>query len=366
MNGAYEMTRENYADLKMKRLKEREERFRKELERIEEQKRKLEQRKRAEAERRMRIKAELQERKRQRIDKQKRAMEAITSLKTALKEVEEKTNASLYVPDIIQRINEALTEADRSLNIGDYDKVIELSQEIEELVKKARLEASKRAEEKRRRREKEAKYFYCIIPFTGEKSFGNIGMNNGEVYTIPQGDIAAVVCDSPMMDYELAEDDIRRHEAVLRRVMEEHTLVPVEFGTTIQNERILRHLMRKAYGTVKECLGLLDNMVELGAKAVLDGDNVVEPEERKEYASDILTSLDAKAKQAVLRDLFSDRLILNASFLVRRGDIDAFSNEVTKLQEKYPMLKLLYSGPWAPYNFVRIKIGTKGMEVAKK
>lgn len=51
--------------------------------------------------------------------------------------------------------------------------------------------------------------------------------------------------------------------------------------------------------------------------------------------------------------------------MVNKEDINKFSKEVTNLQEKYPMLKLLYSGPWAPYNFVHIKIGTQGMEITK-
>ena len=58
----------------------------------------------------------------------------------------------------------------------------------------------------------------------------------------------------------------------------------------------------------------------------------VDHEKRKEYISDILGSLNTRAKQAVMGDLFSDRLFLNTSFLVNKEDINAFSNEVTSLQ----------------------------------
>jgi hypothetical protein len=225
----------------------------------------------------------------------------------------------------------------------------------------------KKAEEKEKRREEEGKYFYCVIPGKEEKKFGQIGMNDKGVYTIPHGDIAAVVSDSPIMDYEMTEDNIRKHETVLRQVMDCHTVVPVEFGTTIKNEKILGRLLTKAYESTRECLRFVDNMVELGVKVVLNGDIVfADPEKRKENASDILGSLSAIAKQAVAGDLFSDRLILNTSFLVNKKDIEAFSNEVARLQKKYPMFKLLYSGPWPPHNFVYIKIGTEGMEISKR
>jgi len=218
-----------------------------------------------------------------------------------------------------------------------------------------------------KRKNETSQYFYCVVPFGKEESFGNMGMNNSQVYSVPYRVIAAVVSDSPMKDYEPTEENMRRHDAVLRKVMKEHTVVPVEFGTTIRNEGILRRLLIRGYNPIRECLRLVDNTVELGVKAVLN-ENVafVDPEKGKAYASDILGSLKTGAKQTVLQDLFSDRLILNASFLVDKEAIDTFSGKVTELQKKYPALKLLYSGPWAPYNFVYVKIGMKGIEVARK
>ena len=211
------------------------------------------------------------------------------------------------------------------------------------------------------------KYVYCAIGCNEEKSFGKIGMNSSLVYAIPYRGIAAVVSDSPMNDYELTEDNTTRHEEVIRQVMEEHAVVPAEFGTIIKNETILRRILKKANDPTKECLKLVDNMVELGVKAILYENAVfADAKQRKDCISDILESLKATAKQAVTGDLFSDRLILNASFLVNKESVVAFSNEVARLQNKYSSLKFLYSGPWAPHNFVYIKIGADGVEITKK
>jgi len=211
------------------------------------------------------------------------------------------------------------------------------------------------------------KYVYCAIGCNEEKSFGKIGMNSSLVYAIPYRGIAAVVSDSPMNDYELTEDNTKRHEKVIRQVMEEHAVVPAEFGTIIKNETILRRIFKKANDPAKECLKLVDNMVELGVKAILYENTVfADAKQRKDCISDILESLKAMAKQAVTGDLFSYRLILNASFLVNKEGVDAFSNEVARLQNKYSSLKFLYSGPWAPHNFVYIKIGADGVAITKK
>jgi hypothetical protein len=228
-------------------------------------------------------------------------------------------------------------------------------------------EHAKRSEEKEERGKEQGKYFYGVILWSDEKSFGQIGMNSDEVHTIPYRDIAAVVSDSPMKDYEITEDNTRRHVEVLRQIMERYTVIPAEFGTTIKSEKILKHLLTKSYDPTRKCLKLVDDMVELGVKAVLNsGSGFAAPEKRKEYTSDILGTLNTVAKQSVVGNLFTNRLILNTSFLVKKGDIDAFSDKVASLQEKYPMLKLLYSGPWPPHNFVYIKIGAQGIEINKK
>lgn len=101
-------------------------------------------------------------------------------------------------------------------------------------------------------KKEEGKYFYCVIKCSEEKTFGNIGLDNNEVYTIPCGDIAAVVSDSPMTDYELTEDNTKKHESVIREIMNEYSVVPTEFGTSIKNEIILKRLIKKAYNPTAE------------------------------------------------------------------------------------------------------------------
>jgi hypothetical protein len=149
--------------------------------------------------------------------------------------------------------------------------------------------------------------------------------------------------------------------------MNEHSVVPTEFGTVIKNEIILKRLLKKAYEPTKTSLKMVDNMVELGVKAVQSEENVfADAEKRKEYAQEIFESLKAASRQTAVGDLFSRRLILNASFLVNKDRVDAFSDEVEKLQCKYPTLRFLYSGPWPPHSFVYIKIGADGVEIKKK
>ncbi len=213
---------------------------------------------------------------------------------------------------------------------------------------------------------KEGRYFYGVIPSNDEITFGESGVDGAEIYTIPHNDISAVVSNTIIKEYEMSEENIRRHESVLREVMQASTVLPVEFGTVIHNESILERLLRRSYNTVKECLALVDGMVELGVKAVIrrgvDPQNV----DRGLIAKKILERLKEYAEQSISGDIFTDRLLLNESFLVRLDNIELFSEQVSQLEEEFPAIRFLYSGPWPPYSFVYIKIGREGIELGAR
>ncbi|MDI6884584.1 MAG: GvpL/GvpF family gas vesicle protein, partial [Hadesarchaea archaeon] len=217
------------------------------------------------------------------------------------------------------------------------------------------------------------KYVYCIVPSDDkETSFGNIGIGNGgEVYTIPYRDVAAVISDSPLEEYELSEENMRIHEGVVNTVMKNYSAVPAAFDQVFKNQKILRAIMRRAYPTLKKCTDLVKGRVELGVKAIMSKEMAESLEGKREKfvkrcASDILESLNKIAAQSVEGRLFSKRLVLNASFLVDRDKIEEFSEEVGRLSEKYKKLTIKHSGPWAPYSFVYIRIGAKGVEVGRR
>ena len=56
---------------------------------------------------------------------------------------------------------------------------------------------------------------------------------------------------------------------------------------------------------------------------------------------------------------FSDRMLLNASFLIDKDKIGDFSEAVEQLSNGDSGMKVQYSGPWPPYNFVDIHILSK-------
>lgn len=203
------------------------------------------------------------------------------------------------------------------------------------------------------------KYVYCVIPFPGEEkeSFGNLGFGGEEVYTMDYRDLSPVVSDVAYRDYAVDEKEVEVHRNVVEHVMREHSVIPVAYGMAFKSRKLLQIAMSAGYQAMQKALPIVDGKVELGIKVFLPKD--LEPMgsvQREECSADFLHSLLAVSSDSKKLKLFSDRLILNSTFLVEKSGMDEFSLQVARLKEKYHEMKVQYSGPWPAYNFVDIHI----------
>lgn len=270
-----------------------------------------------------------------------------------------------------------------------------------------------------RRREHQAKYVYCIIDGDRGKVFGQygIGDSDNQVYTIPYWDISSVVSDVPQEPLELTREHVLAHESVIEEVMAEHTVLPLRFGTVLASEARVSGVLEKNYRSFKENLARLNDKVELGLKVLWGEDEARREVERaservarflqemadraqelkrvqgtprmrgKSYylrmklekdvtqlgsllqeelqtarereALHIFRDLRKLAVDACSNDLLDRSMILNAAFLVSRGKCGGFNQRVEMLKRANAErgMELVSSGPWPPYNFVRLEDG---------
>ncbi|MCC4769479.1 hypothetical protein FXV91_04490 [Methanosarcina sp. DH2] len=205
------------------------------------------------------------------------------------------------------------------------------------------------------------KYVYCIIKAQEEQdSFGNIGFQGKEVYTIKYKEFSPVVSDVPFKKYELEnEEEVKTHTYVVNEVMKRHSVIPVAYGMIFKNKKLVDISMRSGYKAMRKSIKIVDNRVELGVKVILPQDFDGDLQKAEQCKSEFLTDLKQIAFDSKDMSLFSKRLIMNTSFLVEKDKIEAFSDEIERLETKYDSFKIQYSGPWSPYNFVDIHILSK-------
>jgi len=176
------------------------------------------------------------------------------------------------------------------------------------------------------------------------------------IYTVTTGGLSAVVSDIDTTDPERTTEAMEAHDGVLKAVLEDRTVVPMSFGMAFKDERTLRNVLGGGKRAFRKALDEVEGTVELGVKLVGDADADLRRDPVREEARDRLEPI---AVDVVGNDLFSDRLLVNDSYLVDRDDRVAFDEAVGALEQDLDGVVVQYTGPFAPYNFVDIRIGAE-------
>jgi Gas vesicle synthesis protein GvpL/GvpF len=242
----------------------------------------------------------------------------------------------------------------------------------------------------------EGRYVYCVIKSERPLSFGllGIGSDPAEVHTVHYRDIAAVVSKTPMVVQDPTRDNVLAHQRVNETVMQEHTVIPMSFGTVFKTNEDIIELLRSAYDAFTDVLNKMQDKFEFGLKVLWDRDQIIHEIEaededirrlkgeistqkgstyfaRMQYGRLIDAALQARSERYVaeifeaLRSVsvasrsnkpIGDRMIMNAAFLVGRSVEQAFDSRVKDIGQRYDKLTFKYTGPWPPYNFVNIRL----------
>lgn len=245
----------------------------------------------------------------------------------------------------------------------------------------------------------EGKYLYCFVAADQPRSFASrgIGERGDPVHLVLGEGLAAVVSDSPIVEYESSRRNLMAHTRVLEEVMQEQTILPVRFGVIAPDaEALARQLRGERAAAIGATLAGLAGRVEWGLKAFWFEEAIFaeivaaspeirrlrdslagrSPEEtyyerirlgelieadmarrREADAARIMDALAPLAEQARTSPVITDRMVVNAAFLLRREQEPALDAAVRALDAELGgrlMFKLV--GPVPPYNFVNLTI----------
>ena len=240
------------------------------------------------------------------------------------------------------------------------------------------------------------RYLYAIVSGSEERSYGSLGINGGRVYTISDGDVAAVVSDVLNQKIRPERRHFAAHQGVLKKVMEDSDLLPMSFGMISSGPKAVRGLLARNREAISAELGRVAGKVEMGLRVSWDVPNIFEfmvkvhPElqeardrilnpqrevtqaekielwqlfeqllssDRDRYSGKVEQILDPtcfEIKQNKCRD---EREVMNLACLVGRGSLAGFEAAVFKAASFFDdNFAFDYNGPWAPHNFVEIEV----------
>ncbi len=245
------------------------------------------------------------------------------------------------------------------------------------------------------------RYIYGIIERSEAESFGSIGINGGEVYTISGADIACLVSDSPFFDYRsMPKPDVGTHisiyQSVIEQVMKNYTLIPVKFGTIAKNEDEVREILLKGYQELRETLDKMENKIEFDVvvlwsefdsvlkeigeekeikalKAKIAGQEQALSLQDKIKIGQAVKSILDKRRDEILEFIqnalnriaidtcgsvcLGDKMIMNTAFLIEKEKETQFDKTLNELDNRLQgKVNFRCVGPLPPYSFSQIEV----------
>jgi hypothetical protein len=211
-----------------------------------------------------------------------------------------------------------------------------------------------------------------------------------DAYALSYLDIRAVVSNVASTEFAPTEANLWLHEGIVEGLMATRTVLPVRFGTFLPDEAAVHAALESQYAEFKADLARVRGRVELGLRVLRDEDTPqpgesadrgtcdgrrrhqifdsgraymlarldeerdmrLRQERAEALALEIHRPLADLASESAHRTLVSANLLLTAAYLVDSGQVGSFRDSVEGISVAHPLLRILCTGPWPPYNFV--------------
>jgi hypothetical protein len=166
--------------------------------------------------------------------------------------------------------------------------------------------------------------------------------------------LAALIHVVPYRLPEWNHDSIRQHSSTIERAMRRCTVVPAPFGIVFREREQVIEFLEDQHVALEEALAYLDGAFEMRLHIEPSVRRLEAAEgEQADQAATFYTSLRRRSRAAFTLPPAETRL-LSAAFLVNRGDWVSFVEYVDELDADHPEFKFDLTGPWPPYDFVRM------------
>ena len=199
---------------------------------------------------------------------------------------------------------------------------------------------------------------HAVVPLEDQDTDGR----NDGAKLVQFRDLAAIVTDAPT--FLLGESDptqIAKHREIVDEAFHHGAVLPTPVGVLFRSSDVLVRWMELHYVALSDGLQFVEDRMA----ARLHIERADGRADEREVGSDLAAAaaeayrvLRRKAVAGVpLRTEKVTGLVLTAALLIERDNWKEFMTAVHTQQEEHPRLKFEVTGPWAPYDFVRMQFG---------
>ena len=207
-------------------------------------------------------------------------------------------------------------------------------------------------------------------PLSGLRLYGVAAVESGQISSLAEGTtlvhyraVAAVVEPSSYSAVALENGEMTRYLHVLEEVHSHATILPAPPGTVFQSQPTLTRWLELHYFTLTEALSVIEGHAAARVSITTRGSQD-EAESHKSFAALAAESLRSLRSQAAATVTLpraegddEDGVVARASFLVDSERWTNFQDVVSKESNRHPALDFRVTGPWPPYDFVRMQFG---------
>jgi len=213
-------------------------------------------------------------------------------------------------------------------------------------------------------------------PVEGLRLYGVAAIDSTPIESLAEGTtlvsfrmLGAVVSPAKYTRVALNENEMNEYTRILEEVQSNAAVLPAPPGTTFRTRETLARWLELHYFTLTQAIGLVEGhgearvLITKSLNADPDDATAAEIKENTKQlaalASDSMRVLRGQAAATISLPVSDDdtTVVAHASFLVDMERWGMFSELVAKEDQRNAELDFRLSGPWPPYDFVRMEFG---------
>jgi len=210
----------------------------------------------------------------------------------------------------------------------------------------------------------------------GLRLYGVAALESSAVASLAEGTsiipfrmLGAVVAPSRYARIPLDEAEMGQYTRVLEEVQSNSAVLPAPPGTVFRTRESLARWLELHYFTLTQAIGVVEGHAEgrvlITKSSIADASNATAEEIRENtrqlaaVASDSMRVLRGQAAATLSLPVADDdtTVVSHASFLVDMERWGLFTELVAKEEQRHTDLDFRLTGPWPPYDFVRMEFG---------
>jgi hypothetical protein len=174
-------------------------------------------------------------------------------------------------------------------------------------------------------------------------------------------DLAAVVHSSDYLAHAPAESDVADYQRVVEAVFSHRPVLPAPVGTVFRTKDTLLRWMELHYVALSDALAFVEDRAVARVHIRRSKGRPDDMDRGADLAAAAAESFRALRRHAVtavtLKTEHITGIVLSSAFLVDRELWKEFVAAVKEEEENRPDLTFNTTGPWPPYDFVRMQFG---------